>query len=69
MTLFNTNTPHGIVPYNTVHKVNRADLYKNLRKEQRRWVMVVKVVSKMGATIRAQWMLYEAAVQSLLLYR
>ena len=40
-----------------------------MRKMQRRWWMVTKVLTKMGATVRARSMMYKKVVQKLLLYR
>ena len=48
---------------------NWEALYKNLSKAQRRWRIVLGVLVKSGATIRAMAMLYKAVVQAVLLYR
>ena len=50
------------------NNIDWTDLYQNLWKAQRRWALVGKVVSKTGAMVRAQSMLYKEAVQSVLLY-
>ena len=47
---------------------NWAALYQNLHKAWRRWVMVGKVVIKMGAKVRERGMMFKAVVQSVLLY-
>ena len=43
-------------------------VYQNLRKAQRRWGMIARVLVKTGATVRAHWMMYKAVAQSLILY-
>ena len=45
------------------------DLYNNLRKAQRRWGMVLRVLVKAGATVRARVTMHREAVQMVLLYR
>ena len=47
---------------------NWAALYHNLWKARRRWGVVGKVVTKTGATVRAQGILYKSIIQSVLLY-
>ena len=47
-------------------KSNNSDwdaLYSKLRKDQRRWGMVEKVLGKMGVPIKAWEMMYKAVVQ------
>ena len=43
-------------------------LYINLRKAQRRWGMVAKVLGKTGVLIKVQEMMYKAVVYVVLLY-
>ena len=43
-------------------------VYKNLRKYQSQWGMVVRVQERTGATVRARGDIYKAEVQSVLLY-
>ena len=45
-----------------------AALYKNLRKLQRQWGMLSKVVMNTGETVRSQGMIYMEIIQSVLLY-
>ena len=45
-----------------------AGLYHNLRKAQRRWGIVGKVVTKTGTTVQSQGILYKEIVQLVLLY-
>ena len=47
---------------------NWVDLYQNIWKARRWWVMVGKLVSKTGATFQARGILYKTVVQSVLLY-
>ena len=49
--------------------INWSDLYRNLRKAQQRLGVVAKVLTKMGATVWAQAMMYKLVVQLVLLYR
>ena len=45
-----------------------SGFYSNLRKDQRRWGMVAKVLGKKGSTIKAWAMIYKASVQAVLLF-
>ena len=45
-----------------------AAVYQNLRKVRRQWEIIVGVLVKTGATVRAQGMIYKAVAQSVLLY-
>ena len=47
---------------------NWVAMYRNLRKSQWRWGVVVKVMLKTGSTVRACEMMYKAVVQKVLLY-
>ena len=47
---------------------NWAELYSNLRKAQRRWGVVEKVMGKTGAPIKYQAMMYKVVFQAVLLY-
>ena len=52
------------VAYNNI---DWAELYQNIQKARRWWVMVGKVVTKTGETVRARGMLYNAVVKLVLL--
>ena len=43
-------------------------MYQNLKKVQRWWGMIVRVLAKMGATVRSCGMMYKAVSQSVILY-
>ena len=43
-------------------------MYRNLRKAQRRWGVISRVLEKTGATVRSWGMIYKAVAQSVLLY-
>ena len=43
-------------------------MYKNLKKEQRRWGVIKRVLEKTGATVQARGIIYKAMSQSVLLY-
>ena len=43
-------------------------LYHNIKKAQKRWGMVVRILEKDGATLHAKGMFYVAIIQSILLY-
>ena len=43
-------------------------VYLNLRKERRRWGMIVRVLERTGAMVRARGAMYKVVVQSVLLY-
>ena len=45
-----------------------TEMYENLRKAQKRWVVVAKVLTKTGATVRAQEIIYKVVLQTVLLY-
>ena len=45
-----------------------ADLYKNLGKAHRRWEMVAKLLTKMGAKVRSRLMMYKAEVHTVPIY-
>ena len=45
-----------------------AALYSNLRKTQKKWGMVAKVLGKTGALIKARENIYKALVQAVILY-
>ena len=53
------------ITYNTSYW---TELYSNLRKSQRRWGMVAKVMGNTGAPIKAQAMMYTEVAQAVLLY-
>ena len=42
-------------------------VYQNLRKARRLWGMVVRVLAKMGETVRARGMIYKLVEQSVLI--
>ena len=44
-------------------------VYQNLRKAQMRWGMIVRVLAKTGATVRARGVMYKAVFQSVIQYR
>ena len=46
-----------------------ADLYQNLKKTHRSWGMVLGVLVKAGATVRAREMFYKSVVHAVLMYR
>ena len=52
----------------TYNNSDWEELYSNMWKSQRRWGMVANVMGKMGALIKAQLMMYKAAVQVVILY-
>ena len=43
-------------------------LYRNLRKSQQWWWMLKKLLTKTGATVQAQAMMYKSLVQTVLIY-
>ena len=43
-------------------------MYQNLRKEQRRWRMIARVLAKTGEIVRSRGMMYKAVSQSVILY-
>ena len=45
-----------------------AALYINLRKYQRRWVVVAKVLGKIGESVKSHNIMYKAVVQVVILY-
>ena len=47
---------------------NWVALYRNLRKSQQWWWMLKKLLTKTGATVQAQAMMYKALVQTVLIY-
>ena len=47
---------------------NWEALYQNLRKDQRRWGMLAKVLTKSGAVVWSQEMIYKTVVQTVLPY-
>ena len=52
----------------TYNNSNCSTLYSNLRKSQRRWVIVAKVIVKTGVPTKAREMIYKSVVQVVLLY-
>ena len=52
------------VAYN---KIDWADLYHNCKKDQRWWVMLLKVITKSGTAMMAQAMMYKVVVYMVLL--
>ena len=64
--------PSKTFPYlgRTITYNNRywAAVYQNLRKAQRRWEMIKRVLSKTGATVRDRGMMYKVVTQSVILY-
>ena len=51
-----------------LNNINWESLYGNMRKAQQRWGIVVKVMTKKGAIMRAHAMIYKVAFQAVLLY-
>ena len=47
---------------------DNVEFYSNLRKAQRRWGTVEKVLGKKGAPIKDRPMMYKAILQAVLLY-
>ena len=47
---------------------NRAALYDNMRKEQRQWGVLAKVLPNTGANLRARAIIYNVVVHMVLLY-
>ena len=52
----------------TYNKIDWAEIYSNLRKSQRIWGMVEKVLGKKGELIKACEMMYKAVFQVVLMY-
>ena len=51
------------------NKSDWATMCRNMRKAQRRWGMVVKVMTKTGETVRPWTMMYKVVVHTVLMYR
>ena len=51
------------------NKIDWPSLYRNLRKAQWRWGMMVKVLAKVGVGVWSHVMVYNAVVQTMILYR
>ena len=47
---------------------NWSSVYQNLKKARMQWVMIVSVLEKMGAMVRAQGGVYKVVAQLVLLY-
>ena len=47
---------------------NWEAVYQNLRKEQRQWGLIVRVLEKTGETVQSRGIMYKAVTQSVLLY-
>ena len=47
---------------------NLPTVYQNLRKAQRQWGVITRVLANTEATVRSQMMIYKAVSQSVLLY-
>ena len=47
---------------------DNVEFYSNLRKAQRRWGMLAKVLGEMVSSMKSQSMMYKALVQTVLLY-
>ena len=67
-----TMDPTVALPY-LVHTVaynnsKGVSLYQNLKKAQRQWGMVAKLMTKAGVVVRLQSMIYKAVFQTVLLY-
>ena len=43
-------------------------MYQNLREAWRQWGIILRVLAKTGATVRAQGMMYKGVTHSVLLY-
>ena len=43
-------------------------VYQNLRKARMRWIMILRVLERTGATVRAQGSMYKAVAQLVILY-
>ena len=54
-----------LVPNYTLHKGNT---YHNLLKAWQRWVVIFKLLTKMGAMVCSHGMMYKAVSQTVLLY-
>ena len=52
----------------TYNNINCSVVYQNLRKAWRRWVMIVQVLAKRGATVRPRGIMYKAVTQLVILY-
>ena len=52
----------------TYNNRDQSELYINLRKAQRRWVMSENILTKMGVTIKYQVMMYKSGVQAVIIY-
>ena len=48
--------PEWTIAYNNI---DWPAVYQNLKKEQRWWGMIVRVLEKPGATVRARGMMYK----------
>ena len=68
----NTLPPSEALPYlgQTIAYNNRIweAVYLNLRKAQRRWRMIARVIEREGATVRARGEIYKEVAQLVLLY-
>ena len=63
-----TKIPPYLWRTTTYNNSDLVELYINLRKSQKRWGVVAKVLGKMGAPIKTHAMMYTAVLQAVLLY-